>query len=162
MPDRPVIVNNTPLVALWTLGRLDLLQALFGEVLIQAAVQSEFLATECLRREAALSSAPWIKTVTLAEPRRALAYIGLDAGEAEALALAEERGGIVIMDERQGRRYAHRLRLSLTGTLGVLLLAKERRLLSTVAGAIAELQSAGLYLSPELVSEVLRLAGEGG
>lgn len=30
----PVIVNNTPLVALWTLARLDLLRELYGEVWI--------------------------------------------------------------------------------------------------------------------------------
>ena len=28
MPDKPVIANNTPLVALWVLGRLDLLTEL--------------------------------------------------------------------------------------------------------------------------------------
>ena len=32
MPDRPVIANNTPLVALWVLGRLDILRDLYGEV----------------------------------------------------------------------------------------------------------------------------------
>jgi predicted nucleic acid-binding protein len=29
MPDKPVVLNNTPLVALWALGRLDLLRDLF-------------------------------------------------------------------------------------------------------------------------------------
>ena len=29
MPDKPVITNNTPLVALWILGRLDLLRDLY-------------------------------------------------------------------------------------------------------------------------------------
>lgn len=38
MPDRPVISNNTPLVALFALGRLDLLRDLYGEVLIPQAV----------------------------------------------------------------------------------------------------------------------------
>lgn len=32
-PHRPAIVNNTPLVALWVLGRLDLLRDLYQEVL---------------------------------------------------------------------------------------------------------------------------------
>ncbi len=34
----PVIVNNTPLVALWVLDRLDLLRELYDEVLIPQAV----------------------------------------------------------------------------------------------------------------------------
>lgn len=43
MPDGPVILNNTPLVALSVLGRLDLPRPLFGQVLIPQAVLDEFL-----------------------------------------------------------------------------------------------------------------------
>ncbi|MFP5288470.1 MAG: DUF3368 domain-containing protein, partial [Thermoanaerobaculia bacterium] len=89
MHDRPVVLNNTPLVALWSIGRLDLLRDLFGEVLIPQAVRNEFLATEENVRHKALAQAPWIRTVPLAQPRRVLAYTGLDQGEAEVLALAE-------------------------------------------------------------------------
>lgn len=46
MPAGPVVGNNTPLVALWALGRLDLLRELYGTVLIPPAVHSEFVATE--------------------------------------------------------------------------------------------------------------------
>jgi hypothetical protein len=161
MPARPVIVNNTPLVALWVLGRLDLLRELYGAVLIPQAVYEEFLATEHALRQAALENAPWIKSTPLANPQRARVYIGLDQGEAEVLALAEERAArLVIIDELKGRRYAQRLGLPLTGTLGVLLLARERGLISQLAPLLAELQDAGLYLSPALVAQVLRLAGE--
>lgn len=159
-PDSPVVANNTPLVAFWVLGRFDLLQQLFGTVLIPPAVQAEFLGTERILRERALEKAPWIKTVAIKDPRRPLAYTGLDKGEAEVLAFAEECGGTVIMDERKGRRYAQRLGLPLTGTLGVLLLAKERGLITTVSSAIAQLQNAGLYLDAALVARVLELAGE--
>ena len=44
MPEGPVVVNNTPLVALCGLGRLGLLETLFGEVLIPRAVYDEFVA----------------------------------------------------------------------------------------------------------------------
>ena len=50
--------------------------------------------------------------------------------------------------------------LSLTGTLGVLLLAKEAGLIDSVAPWMAKLQEAGLYLSPGLVRETLKIAGE--
>ncbi len=64
------------------------------------------------------------------------------------------------MDERKGRRYAKRLGLALTGTLGLLLLAKERGFLPSVREAIDLLLAAGLYLDVYLVAEVLLLAGE--
>jgi predicted nucleic acid-binding protein len=71
-PAAPVILNNTPPVALWVLGRLDLLHDLCGEVIIPTAVREEFLAVESDAREAALAEAPWIKSVALSNPQRAL------------------------------------------------------------------------------------------
>ncbi|HSK81489.1 MAG TPA: DUF3368 domain-containing protein [Thermoanaerobaculia bacterium] len=160
MPDRPVVLNNTPLVALWALGRLDLLRDLFGEVLIPEAVEAEFLAGDPARREA-LRNAPWVRKIALAHPRRALVYIGLDYGESEVLALADEmEARLVVIDERKARRYAERLGLPLTGTLGLLLLAKESGLLDSVADGIARLREAGLFLSPALVQRTLEIAGE--
>ena len=157
----PVIINNTPLVALWVLGRLDLLRELYDEVLIPQAVYEEFVATERAVRQAALENAPWIRPVSLTNPQRARVYIGLDMGEAEVLALAEERAArLVIIDELKGRRYAQRLEMPLTGTLGLLLLAKERGLLANLAPLLVELQEAGLYLGASLIDRVLRLAGE--
>ena len=162
MPAAPVILNNTPLVAFWVLGRFDLLRDLYGKVIIPPAVHAEFLATEREDREAALVDAPWIKTVPLAHPQRALVYTGLDDGEAAVLALAEELNGIVVMDERKGRRYAGRLGLPLTGSLGLLLLAKERGLLKSVDAALDQLIAAGLHLDADLVAKVLQMAGESG
>ena len=151
MPAGPVIANNTPLVALWTLGRLDLLRDLYGEVWIPQAVYQEFVATEGARRRSALQEATWIVTVPISHAQHAKVYVGLDQGEAEVLALAEEHTArLVIVDEHKGRRYAQRLGISLTGTLGILLLAKERGLI----------RDAVLYLHSELVDRVLELAGE--
>lgn len=162
MPAAPVILNNTPLVALYVLGRLDLLRDLFGEVMIPPAVHAEFMAIDRAVRESALADAPWISVASLANPRRVLAFTGLDEGEAAVLALAEELDGTAVIDERKARRYARRLGLPLTGTLGLLLLAKERHLLTSVRTAVDALLAAGLYLNPDLVTEVLRLAGEDG
>ena len=161
MPAGPVVANNTPLAALWSLGHLDLLRDLFGEVLIPGTVRSEFLATDRAVRRAALEGAPWIQAVDLRDPRRALAYSGLDRGEAEVLALAEERRArLVVVDERRARRFAQRLGFSLTGTLGILLLAKEAGLLTSVADSIQRLEEAGMHLSQPLIDKVLALAGE--
>jgi len=119
MPALPVILNNTPLVALQSIEQLDLLHKLFAVVWIPTAGENEFLATEMDARQPILKQAPWLQTVKLANSRHALVYTGLDRGEAEVLALAVEHSArLVIMDERKGRQYAHRLCLPLTGTLG--------------------------------------------
>ena len=157
----PVILNNTPLVAFWSIGCWTLLRDLYHEILIPPAVYEEFLATERSVRQVALAENPWIKKTSLANPRQALIYVGLDQGEAEVLALASERSArLVVIDELKGRRYAQRLGLPLTGTVGVLLTAKAQDLIPAVSPLIDELLTAGLFLTPKLIKKTLRLAGE--
>ena len=161
MPETPVISNNTPLVALWTINQLTLLRDLFSTILIPPAVYDEFVAIEQASRQKSLEEANWIQVTKLSNPRTALPYTGLDKGEAEVLALAVERSArLVIMDERNGRRYANRIGLPLTGTLGLLLLGKEAGFLKAVTPLIEQLQNAGLYLKPDLVQQVLQMADE--
>lgn len=161
MPVRPVILNNTPLVALWLIDRLELLRDLYGEILIPQAVFEEFNAGNYTTRQATLLKAPWIQVAQITHPKQLLVYTGLDKGEAEVLALAIERTAkLVVIDERKGRRYAQRLGLPLTGTLGLLLLAKEKGLITAVSPLIAQLQTNGLYFAPELLTKTFHLAQE--
>lgn len=161
MPSAPVIVNNTPLAALWAIDLLDLLQVMYGEVLVPQAVHSEFLAAESQHRRQALGAAKWIRSVQLTDPRRADAFTGIGRGEAEVLALAQELdASLAITDDRRARRLAVRLRIPVTGTLGVLLAAKQRGVLDTIGPYAELLQSVGLYISPALLESVLQLAGE--
>ena len=161
MPDGPVVANNTPLAALWAIGRLDLLESLFGEIAIPQEVANEFLAAEALARRRDLDEAPWIMVTPVSERRRVVAYASLDLGEAEVLALAEELNArLLIIDEDKGRRFARRLGFPVVGTLGVLLLAKEHDLVKRVGPVIDDLRDAGLYLAPSLIAKVLSLANE--
>lgn len=161
MPDRPVVANNTPLVALWTLRRLDLFGELYGEILIPEAVRSEFLAVDSIARSHGLETSPWIRTAAVSEERRVLAYLGLDQGEAEVLALAEEHDArLVILDEKKGRRYARRMGFALTGTVGLLLAAKEEGLVHVIKPLLGNLQEAGMYLGELLIKQAVHLAGE--
>ena len=78
------------------------------------------------------------------------------------LALSEEHDArLVIIDERKARRFAERMEIPRTGTLGVLLLAKEAGLIASVSACVRNLQEAGLFLAPGLVRRVLEIAGEG-
>jgi len=161
MPAKPVVVNSTPLVAFWAIGRLDILRLLFGEIVIPPAVREEFLSTEKETRRKTLRDESWIRVIGLESPNRTGAFVTLDEGEAQVLALAEEQNAsLVLIDERKARRYAERLKLPLSGTLGVLLLAKEEKIIPAIAPLLKAIQEAGLYLHEELIEQVLGLAGE--
>ena len=94
-------------------------------------------------------------------PDRADLLADLDRGEAEVIALAQELSAdLVIIDERLARRHARRLGLTLTGTLGVLLKAKQLGYVKSVAPLIDRLRQDGIHLSDVVVAEVLALADE--
>lgn len=159
-----VVCNATPLIALAAVGRLDLLRALYGEILIPEAVFREVVVVgsgEAGERE--VSTAIWIKRHTVRNSALVKALeLELDAGEAEAIALAvEQAAGLVLLDERRGRHAASRLELTVAGTLGVLIAAKDRGLLTSMRPLLDALRTqAGFWIGDELYAAVLRAAGE--
>ena len=88
--------------------------------------------------------------------------VGLDSGEAAALALALEiRADAVLIDERRGYEIAIQLGLRTIGILGILLLAKSRGLIPAVKPILDALQQqAGFWLSESLRKQVLQFAQE--
>jgi hypothetical protein len=160
---RIVVVNATPIISLALIDQLDLLRQLYDEIIIPNAIYDEVLAGGSSGIGIIeLERSDWIRVVALKDPSRAeLLLFELDRGEAEVIALAQEKNAdLVIVDERLARSHARRLGLTLTGTLGVLLRAKQNQLIPEVKPLIMELQRAGIYLGKDLVIETLRLAGE--
>jgi predicted nucleic acid-binding protein len=164
MPEGPrlVVVNTTPIIALSLIGELDLLRSLYNQLVVPSAVEAEVLAGgRGGIGSSELREASWLRIASLQDPRRAELLVDLDRGEAEVLALAQElNADLVIMDERLGRLHARRLGLTLTGTMGVLLRAKQLGHVKAVAPLIGRLRQGGIHLSDELVTEALMLADE--
>ena len=164
MPEeaRLVVVNTTPIIALSLIGELDLLRLLYGQVLVPPSVEAEVLAGgRGGTGRSELQEASWLHIVSLQDPNRADLLADLDRGEAEVIALAQElNADLVIIDERLARLHAKRLGLTLTGTLGVLLQAKQLGHVKAVAPLIDRLRQDGIRLSDIVVAEVLALADE--
>lgn len=149
-----VVADASPLIALARIGRLELLNTLFGRLLLPEAVWRE-VAGAGLERDGAraVSHAPWVERRTVTDTGLvAVLRQDLGAGEAEAITLAREVGAeLVLMDERLGRAAARRLGLRVTGLVGVLIEARERGLLKDADAVLNDLhQRAGFWLSPEL------------
>ena len=82
-------------------------------------------------------------------------------GRVRLLALAlETPGSSVILDDALGRRAAELLGIPFTGTLGLLLSAKEKNLIPAVAPILDRLSELRFRASTRTRSAVLQLAGE--
>ena len=84
----------------------------------------------------------------------------IDDGEAEAIALSQEQKCRIILDDRQARRVGQNMGLRVIGTVGILILAKQRGILSTIRPVLQNLDDTGFYISAALKDEALRLAEE--
>jgi hypothetical protein len=111
---------------------------------------------------AVIGAAPRIRTVP---PRAAgrppsedLARLG--AGEAEAIALAARRRLTLRIDDRAGREAAAARGVDVTGSAGVLLVARPRGLIAAVRPLSDDLVASGRRLDETLSSRVLTLAGD--
>lgn len=155
------VADAAPLIAFARIGQLGLLPKILGDVLVPETVARERLipglpgadliaeafATGLLARHADVDGEP-------------LQIPQLDAGETSAIRLAQEIGASVLIDERLGRAVARRLGLAVIGSLGVLIAAKQRGLIVSVAALIRQMRGNGYYIAESLVREALLRAGE--
>lgn len=164
MPSRSVTVSNSgPLIALAGVGRLDLFKLVYGSLVVPPAVCQEVAETGGERVGARfLTDAPWIKRTALVHPADPFLVAELGAGEAEAIAMAVQRpGSLVLLDERKARRIAEiAYGLRVRGTLGTLVEAKMMGVLAEVRPLLVAMQRNGYYLADELVNRVCRAVGE--
>lgn len=159
---REVISNTSPLQYLYQLDLLDLLPALYGEIVVPYGVIKEIAAGRA--RSVSLpdpESIPWIRVREVATAALLPLIPDLGAGEREVLALAlEGSDALVILDDALARRFAKRLEIALTGTLGLLLKAKQIGRVERIEPLLDQLEALNFRLDPETRAHVLRMARE--
>lgn len=159
-----IVVSDTSCISnLLLIGQLDLLQKIYSQIIIPPAVYSEILELEKSGKDLNhFKSQKWI----LFEPNfprkiSSLPPKNIDSGEAEALDLAiyikAER---LLIDERKGSILAKQLGITTIGLLGILKIAKENNLISSVKIFLDKLIENNFWLSNELYNLVLKSANE--
>ncbi len=150
-----VISDTSPLTALLLVGQEELLRGIFARVVIPPSVQREL-------RRAHTTLPSWIEVIAPQMIPASVSAAGLDPGETEAIALALElHPHTLLIDERLGRRLAVRHGLPVTGLLGLVVLAKQRRLIAEIVPVIGELQDHGnCWFGRELLVAVCRSVDE--
>ena len=146
-----IIVDTSCLVLLEKIDELDVLQKLFSNIVITPVVAGEFG-----------SDLPKFIEVKEAEDKKYqnLLEMSVDPGEASAIALALELGGLVILDDRKARKLALELKLDFTGTLGILVGAARSGYISSFEEILKRIKQTNFHLSEELEHKLLDLLNE--
>lgn len=152
----PVVVSDTsPIRTLYHLKQLDLLSRLFDEVFAVrhelARPRPRFKAIDISGIAGARLQAP--SNVERVRELRSQ----LQAGEAEAIALANELKVDLLIDEMAGRKIAIQLGVHVTGVIGVLIEARKRGLITAVVPLLDNLRNElGFFLSDKLINDIRR------
>lgn len=148
-----VVSDTTPLISLLKIGRLDLLEKLFGNVLIPQAVYEELTVDERFKLEAEQLKQKEFITVRAVKNLDSVSILkratGLDQGESEAIVLTDEvKAELLLMDEAKGRAVSNEMGFRIMGTIGVLMAAYEEHELTSeeVKECVSGLQRAGRHI----------------
>jgi hypothetical protein len=158
-----LVANAGPLIALAEIGRFDLLKSLYGQIHIPPAVRDEVVVSQDGHPGAKeVATAGWIRVEGVRDITAVrILRERLDRGESEAIVLAIELSAdLLLIDEARGRRIAEARGLNKTGTLGTLVIAKKRGLISNITPLLDELLARGFRLHKDLYQAVRALAGE--
>lgn len=156
-----IVSNTTPIISLLKLSKLEILQSLYSEINIPDAVYQEIEAGKSKEYYRDLSLLDWINIREIKDKNALRYFLGLDAGEAEAIVLATETDAdLIIIDERLGRLHAKNAGLKVTGIIGVLIKAKSEGLIDNLKPLLDELTEKGVWISEKLKIQILKKIGE--
>jgi predicted nucleic acid-binding protein len=139
-----VFSNTTPLLALSSIGQLSLLPAVFSKIYVvdvvvaECAVGGRIVVPD-------LTKLSWVQVVISEPCRQNHLLLNLDQGEKHTLDMAYKMcADYVIIDEKMGRNIAEYMGLSITGTLGVLLKAKQQGHIFSFSDCAKAMQAQGI------------------
>jgi predicted nucleic acid-binding protein len=161
-PNLLTIVNTSPLLYLHQIGQIDLFLKLYNQITVPIAVQQELEVGKAQGIDVPdLATFDWIKIASVTVETLIPNVIDLGCGEAEVIAIGlEHPGSLLILDDQLGRRIALLYNQRYTGTMGMLIKAKQLGHLTNISTLIQQLQDRGMWLTESLIQNVLQLAGE--
>ena len=146
-----VYVDTSSIIILNKINALDLLNKIYSNVIITNYIQLEL-------NEAIPS---WISVeLTYNIDQSFLKNFNLGLGETSIIINAIKNNGFLIIDDLKARKIATTLNLSFTGSIGILIIAKELKLIDSVKYYLEKIQETNFRLSDALINKVLEITNE--
>ena len=158
---RIIVSDATPVIAFSRINRLKLLQEIVREIIIPEEVSSELFKYKKSDIKS-LKNYKWIRVEKIRSQNNVeLLLPTLDRGEAEVIILSKElKADLVIIDELSARKVAMMMDLPLIGTMGLLIAAKENKLIEKLKPLLDEMIVSGIRYGEEFYRKVLAEIGE--
>jgi uncharacterized protein len=138
--ERSVVSNTSPLIALAKIDKIFIFKDLFGNVWIPESVSAEFL-SNCTGEEKSRFDSSIGNCISVAEISETRSFTrNLGAGEKDALSLAIEMDGILVIDDKKGRNEAKEQGVDTVSTRAVLKIAEEKRIIQNFQEVEKELK----------------------
>ena len=156
------VINASPVIALARVGQVELLVHLPRQSVIPRSVADELLrAPEDDPARRAIEGGSFKIIETPAPPAQILAW-DLGQGETAVLSYALTHAKwIAVLEDGAAWRCARSFSLMITGTLAVVLLAKQHALIDSAAQVLHDLRSADFRLDDKTIHDALqRTVGE--
>lgn len=159
---KTLIADSSPLIVLLKSDLEYVLPELFKEIIVPEAVWEEILAgkpNDIARQK--LPQLSWAKRTLTEISNETIEGYNLGKGETAvlnlALTISESK---VLLDDFAARKSAKILGIPILGTGGLLIMAKQSGLITSVAEALEKVQDAGLWLSNEIIKLIKERIGE--
>lgn len=157
------VSNTTPILSLYKIGMIGLLQDIFGQVFVPTVVYDEIAVLG--KGKQGYDVLDRVDYIHVKKIQNSLAVnllkSQLDYGEAEAIVLAGELGAdVLFLDEKKARKVAQANSQRVIGTIGILQVAKEKGLISGMRSALDDLIVNGIWVDRRLYQSVLETNGE--
>ena len=153
-----IIVSDTSCIGyLIQTNLLHLLQILYGEIIIPYAVNKEILQLENKGY-----IATWIKIEQANNLLNVEQYkFILDKGELEAISIGIHlKADLLIIDEKLARTIAKNIGFDITGLVGILIVAKNKNLISSIKDILDKVRLLGCRISEKLYNTALKSCNE--
>jgi predicted nucleic acid-binding protein len=151
MPDL-VIADTSCLIVLTKVDELELFHGTYSPVLIPPEVAREY--GQPIPDWNLIEQPSDLAVMSLSE-------VKLNPGERSAIALSLDRpDALLVIDDNDARNVATVLGLRVTGTLGVIIAAKNAGAINSVIPVFEKIRSTDFYLSKEILRQAIREAGE--
>lgn len=155
-----IVADSSALIALAVSDGLDVILQIYDDLKIPEAVYQEIVAPEKPYSDA-LGVLLTKRVVKVDVNRWVVTAGGLGRGELEAMALYKQLSAdVLLIDDHRARVIAEHNQIECIGALGLLLVAKQRGIISALAPYVRKLRQSSIFYGDELLDQVLKLAGE--